>query len=71
MADILKTIEQAKRAEIAAAKQATPQAEIEAHAKDQPPPRGFLAALERTIAAGRPALIAEIKKGQPLQRLDP
>ncbi len=69
MSDILKTIEQAKRAEIAAAKQATPQAEIEAHAKDQPPPRGFLAALERTIATGRPALIAEIKKASPSKGL--
>ena len=69
MADILKTIEQAKRAEIAAAKQATPQAEIEAHAKAQPPPRGFLAALERTIAASRPALIAEIKKASPSKGL--
>ncbi len=69
MSDILKTIEEAKRAEIAAAKLATPQAEIEAHAKDQPPPRGFLAALERSIAAGRPALIAEIKKASPSRGL--
>jgi indole-3-glycerol phosphate synthase len=69
MSDILKTIEQAKRAEIAAAKQATPQADMEAHAKAQPPARGFLAALERTIAAGRPALIAEIKKASPSKGL--
>ncbi len=69
MSDILKTIEVAKRAEIAAAKKATPQAEIEAHAKAQPPARGFMAALERTIAAGRPALIAEIKKASPSKGL--
>jgi indole-3-glycerol phosphate synthase len=69
MTDILETIEASKRAEIAAAKQATPQAEIEAHAKAQPPARGFLAALERTIAAGRPALIAEIKKASPSKGL--
>jgi indole-3-glycerol phosphate synthase len=69
MSDILKTIEEAKRGEIAAAKLATPQAEIEAHAKAQPPPRGFLAALERTIVSGRPALIAEIKKASPSKGL--
>lgn len=69
MSDILKTIEEAKRGEIAAAKMATPQADMEAHAKAQPPARGFLAALERTIAAGRPALIAEIKKASPSKGL--
>ncbi len=69
MSDILKTIEEAKRSEIAAAKQATPQAEMEAHAKAQPPARGFLAALDRTIAAGRAALIAEIKKASPSKGL--
>ncbi len=69
MSDILKTIEEAKRAEIAAAKRATPPAEMEAHAKAQPPARGFLAALERTIADGRPALIAEIKKASPSKGL--
>ncbi len=69
MADILKTIEEAKRAEIAAAKQATPPSEMEAHAKAQPPARGFFSALERTIAQGRPALIAEIKKASPSKGL--
>jgi len=63
--DILKTIEASKRAEIAAAKKAVPPAEIEARAKAAPPPRGFAKALERAIAAGRPALIAEIKKASP------
>ncbi len=69
MSDILKTIEEAKRAEIAAAKQATPLAEMEAHARAQPPARGFRKALERSIAAGRPALIAEIKKASPSKGL--
>ena len=36
-----------------------------------PPPRGFLAAIERRIAAGDYALIAEIKKGQPVKRPHP
>ncbi|CAN5235701.1 indole-3-glycerol phosphate synthase TrpC [soil metagenome] len=69
MADILKTIEASKRAEIASAKLAVPQSAVEAHAKAQPPPRGFLAALRRSIAAGRPALIAEIKKASPSKGL--
>jgi len=29
------------------------------------PPRGFTAAIERTVTAGRPAVIAEIKKASP------
>jgi indole-3-glycerol phosphate synthase len=67
--DILKTIETSKRAEIAKAKAAVPPAEIVARARAAPPPRGFLRALQRTIAAGRPALIAEIKKASPSKGL--
>lgn len=33
------------------------------------PPRGFIAALRRTIAAGKAALIAEVKKGSPSRGL--
>ncbi len=69
MSDILKKIEQAKRAEIAAAKARVAPAEIEMRARAAEPPRGFLAALERTIAEGRPALIAEIKKASPSKGL--
>lgn len=65
MADILKTIENYKREEIAAAKRVRPYAEIERAAKAAPAPRGFLKAIERTLKEGRHALIAEIKKASP------
>jgi indole-3-glycerol phosphate synthase len=65
MTDILKKIEAYKREEIAAAKRARPYAAVEAAAKAAGPPRGFLAAIERRIAAGDYALVAEIKKASP------
>jgi indole-3-glycerol phosphate synthase len=65
MSDILQKIEQYKRAEIAAAKRARPLVQVEADAKNAPPPRGFLAAIERKLAGGQYALIAEIKKASP------
>jgi indole-3-glycerol phosphate synthase len=65
MTDILKKIEAYKRDEIAAAKRSAPPSVVEAAAKAAPPARGFLAALERTIAAGEHALVAEIKKASP------
>lgn len=69
MADILSRIESYKRAEIAAARAARPPADVEARAKAAAPPRGFLAALERRIAGGDFALIAEIKKASPSKGL--
>jgi len=69
MADILAKIAAYKREEIAAAKRARPLAMLEAQAKAAPPPRGFLAAIERRIAGGDYALIAEIKKASPSKGL--
>ena len=67
--DILTRIETYKRAEIAAAKQARPLAEIEALAKAASPPRGFIHAIREKIARGDIALIAEIKKASPSKGL--
>jgi len=69
MSDILARIEAYKRQEIAAAKAAIPQAEIEILARTAPPPKGFAAALAVKHAEGRPALIAEIKKASPSKGL--
>lgn len=69
MADILKKIEATKREEIAAAKSATPPEAMQARAKSQAPARGFINAIETTLASGGTALIAEIKKASPSKGL--
>ncbi len=69
MADILAKIAAYKRKEIAAAKLARPLATLEQTAKALPPPREFVAAIERRIEAGGYALIAEIKKASPSKGL--
>ncbi len=69
MADILRKIEAYKREEIAAAKKARPLAEVERDARAAAPPRGFLRAIERRIASGEYALIAEVKKASPSKGL--
>jgi len=69
MSDVLARIESYKREEIAAAKAAIPQAEIERRALAAPAPRGFAAAIARHLAEERPALIAEVKKASPSKGL--
>ncbi|MGD9740474.1 MAG: indole-3-glycerol phosphate synthase TrpC [Bauldia sp.] len=69
MADILEKIAASKRLEIDAAKAAMSEAAMRAIAESADAPRGFLAALRRKIEAGKPALIAEVKKGSPSRGL--
>jgi len=65
MSDILKKILARKTEEIRDRSGRVSLAEISARAGDQPPTRGFAAALESKIEDGLPAVIAEIKKASP------
>ncbi len=65
MADILQRILAVKAEEIAAAKSARPLAALRAEAQAMARPRDFVAALRAKVAAGGPAVIAEIKKASP------
>jgi indole-3-glycerol phosphate synthase len=65
VADILERIVAAKTGEVDRAKAARPQAALDAAARRAQPARDFTGALRARIAAGRPAVIAEIKKASP------
>ena len=65
MSDILTRILATKAEEVAAAKRVRPFAEVAAGARAQLPVRNFEQALRDKITAGRPAVIAEIKKASP------
>ena len=69
MSDILSKIEAYKREEITAAKRAHPLASVEALAKAAPAPRGFVNAIQKRVAQGDYALIAEVKKASPSRGL--
>ena len=69
MATILDKIADYKREEVATAKAAMGTSELEQHALESPPVRGFKAALEAKAAEGRWGLIAEIKKASPSKGL--
>ncbi len=65
MSDILQKILAVKAQEVAAAQAATPLAQMRAEAEQASPARDFAGAIRRQIAAGQPAVIAEIKKASP------
>lgn len=69
MADILAKIEATKRQEIAEAKSRVSLEELARLAEKAEKPRGFIASIERKLAAGTFALIAEIKKASPSKGL--
>ena len=70
MADILAKIEAYKREEIAAAKRARPLGRDRSRGQGGRLPRAdFVSAIERRLAAGDYALIAEIKKASPSKGL--
>ena len=65
MADILQRILAVKAQEISAAQARVPLAEMQAAARATAPARDFAGALRAKIAAGKPAVIAEVKKASP------
>ena len=65
MSDILQKILATKRREVLEAKARIPLEEIESRAREMPPARDFVGAIRAKRAAGKPAVIAEIKKASP------
>ena len=65
MSDILDRIVAVKRQEVPAARALHSEAALRELAAAQTAPRGFAAALRAKLAAGLPAVIAEIKKASP------
>lgn len=63
--DVLNKIMQHKAEEVAYAKRQLALAEVKAMSADQAPCRGFVAALQDKRAAGKSAVIAEVKKASP------
>tara|TARA_R100001039_G_scaffold38616_1_gene40752 strand:- start:2142 stop:2939 length:798 start_codon:yes stop_codon:yes gene_type:complete len=69
VSDVLAKICNDKRDHVAACKARKTLATLEAEAKAQSAPRGFIKALETSVADGRYGLIAEIKKASPSKGL--
>jgi indole-3-glycerol phosphate synthase len=66
---ILDRIVAVKRAEVAAAKKSLSSSELQRRAEAAAPSRQFVSALTNRIAAGKPAVIAEIKRASPSKGL--
>ncbi len=69
MSDILQKILARKREEIAERGARLSLSELRQRVQNLPPPRPFQGHLERIIARGRPAVIAEIKRASPSKGL--
>ena len=65
MSDVLQRILARKAEEVADRSARVPLAEVARLAAEAPSPRGFARALAAAVSAGRPAVIAEIKKASP------
>jgi indole-3-glycerol phosphate synthase len=69
MSDVLARICADKRLEVAERRRRVPLSDLLARARQASPPRGFADRLALDAAAGRPALIAEIKRASPSKGL--
>jgi len=69
MSDILRRILATKRAELEVARASVPLAEMERRARAAAAPRDFAGALRAKVAAGKPAVIAELKRASPSRGL--
>ncbi len=65
MSDILNKILATKREEVAAAKAKKSLDQVREEAYNQPDPRDFVGSILAKVDAGKPAVIAEIKKASP------
>lgn len=65
MSDILTKILQDKVREVVERAEQNPLRSLSAQVEEQPPTRGFAAAIQARVNAGEPAVIAEIKKASP------
>jgi indole-3-glycerol phosphate synthase len=65
VSDILARILSSKAKEVAAARLRQPLERLAEQARREPQPRDFVGALRAKIAAGAPAVVAEIKKASP------